>query len=387
MNIKEPVNPVFEEVYLLDIDDYATGGEHGDLNRPLKHLVSRTAYNKRVIETEIGERIAEDERLQNQIDANLNALHINSIVSNHLKGHGGFLPETAFSNSIPSQDEITNYALSIIGTDDRLKIWDGTQVKNTTDGHVWVLKNAPNAVPPVFEWMDSGPSSYGIATNTGVFGLVTGEEEKEDGSTDGMITIQQSGKMKLIGYEKLQNRIVGEKREFFVDVDEWTLAKNRLLKLNYQLIEIEKYPELCAIKYVCDAKNNDAYWWYKCDHLGNRTVTGQYMRVKDARGIFFRGAGTNAVLKGANNTPYDGKSVSEFMGDAIRELEGTTSSVANTNDTPSGSFRTLVDNVQFGVAHAGLGCCSRLQFKASYTVPIAHENRSASFSILVCVSY
>jgi hypothetical protein len=33
------------------------------------------------------------------------------------------------------------------------------------------------------------------------------------------------------------------------------------------------------------------------------------MRVEDGRGLFRRGAGVNAVKKGANNTPYDGISI------------------------------------------------------------------------------
>jgi len=45
------------------------------------------------------------------------------------------------------------------------------------------------------------------ANNEGVLGTVTGEEEKQDGSNDGMITILPDGKMKVIGFERLQKQM------------------------------------------------------------------------------------------------------------------------------------------------------------------------------------
>jgi hypothetical protein len=138
--------------------------------------------------------------------------------------------------------------------------------------------------------------------------------------------------------------IVGEYRYFSRQLTPLALLENRLLELNYQLIENALYQELCAVKWVGAADNNAWFqkqadgsfieksfpadgtpdetngdywkqdWWYKCDDDGTRNPAGLYMRVEDARGLFFRNAGQNAVKKGSNDTPYDGGAIGSVEG-------------------------------------------------------------------------
>jgi hypothetical protein len=173
----------------------------------------------------------------------------------------------------------------------------------------------------------------GVVASDGGLGMVAGETETEDGSTDGMINVLTDGRMKLIGFERLERRIIGKVDHFDVELSEWEMAVSRLLPLEYQLIEIALYQELCdkEWKKVGPELNNTAPFWYKCDHLGNRTVSGQFMRVEDSRGLFPRNAGQNAVFKGANNTPYNGGEVGEFQPDQ---------NLAHTH-----SVRGIVDNL------------------------------------------
>ncbi|MDR3228435.1 MAG: hypothetical protein LBT53_03355, partial [Puniceicoccales bacterium] len=81
-----------------------------------------------------------------------------STVVSALQGLGGYLPAYDFGAAGPSQEDLTNYALSAIGLTDPLQIFNGTRVKNTADGHLWILANTPNSDPPVFEWVDDGGS-------------------------------------------------------------------------------------------------------------------------------------------------------------------------------------------------------------------------------------
>ena len=305
MNIREPVNPKFPEVYLIDINDYVLGGENGIANRQAIELVERTAYLKQ--EAEIStERISENEK---NIDANTAAIgHLNNIVV--------------------------------------------------------------------------------IADNEGTLGLVTGEKEFEDRSTDGMITVLPSGKMKLIGYENLMPRIIGQTiGEFDHDLSPWELAKHRLLEPNFQLIEIALYQELCDRKYCGDANNNTALWWYKCDHLGNRTITGLWMRVIDRRGLFGRCAGANAVVRPSDDTLYDGGQAGNFIGDAARTIYaslGWTGGAYHMGPPFSQHFDTmgLSRGIDIGFTRTWMDLNS---IGPSY--PVAHENRPASLTANYYIAY
>ena len=190
--------------------------------------------------------------------------------------------------------------------------------------------------------------------------------------------------------EQLLPRIVGEYREVGRELTEWELVKYRLLQPYFQLIEIAKYRELCDFKYCGDDDNNTARWWYKCDHLGNRTITGLWMRVEDRRGLFARCAGANAAVRPSNDTLYDAKEAGEFIGDAIRLLPtahlGGVFTFAGAQVQPP--FRTFIGvrhafnyGTQHDVAH------SFLDMSTLSNYPTAHENRAASLSANVYIAY
>jgi hypothetical protein len=46
-------------------------------------------------------------------------------------------------------------------------------------------------------------------------------------------------------------------------------------------------------------------------------MDGLFMKIEDARGLFFRNAGANSMKRAANNTPYDGGFVGSFRQDQI----------------------------------------------------------------------
>jgi len=224
------------------------------------------------------------------------------------------------------------------------------------------------------------------ADNEGLLGRVTGEKEESDGSTDGSITVLSSGKMRLIGFERLQQRVVGESRHILRPMTSWELAKARLLERKYQIIEIALYQELCDFMYVGDANNNTADWWYKCDEIGNRIITGLYMRVDDGRGIFERGAGANAVKKAAGGTPYDGKGIGEHIEDAIRDIDGSVIGLFAPGYVESGVFARYgyTTNIATGGnTHAVAG----FNFNAKRVVPTSYENRPVSISYLAAITY
>lgn len=65
----------------------------------------------------------------------------------------------------------------------------GTKIKNTFDNHVWVFNK--NELSGQFKWEDFGVDNTCIATNNGVYGIVTGSIDKYRGYIDvnGVITI------------------------------------------------------------------------------------------------------------------------------------------------------------------------------------------------------
>jgi len=101
------------------------------------------------------------------------------------------------------------------------------------------------------------------------------------------------------------NRVIGEYHDLSYQPSTLQLVKWRLLPLQYQIIEIALYQDLCDIKWVGASANATADWWYKCNEDGTRNPDGLYMRVEDGRGMYRRGYGANAIKKAANNTPYE----------------------------------------------------------------------------------
>jgi hypothetical protein len=183
-NIAEPVNPGFPAVYLIDLEDDVIGGEGGTSNRQGKQLVERTAYLKKAVETEVGEREEAVTDLQQQVDT--------------MKGRGGYLTAYDFGTPTPTQDQLTQYALGQIHQTDQEKIWNGTHVKNLNNNHVWVLTNTPDTNPVIFEWTDDGFDSINIGNNEGSAGVVSGGYEFDS------VYIDPQGKMSVPGFTTFQ---------------------------------------------------------------------------------------------------------------------------------------------------------------------------------------
>jgi hypothetical protein len=129
-----------------------------------------------------------------------------------LKGYGGFLEPHDFGSASPSQQQLTGYALSEINKTDQLDIFNGTHVKNiwinpnleinpnqVPDNNVWVLTNTPDTNPPVYEWINDGPS--GISNSSNVrYGVIKGVADLGDGTNNGYLTIDEAGNPKVIGF-------------------------------------------------------------------------------------------------------------------------------------------------------------------------------------------
>ena len=110
---------------------------------------------------------------------------------NALHGTGGYLAAYNFKTNKPTQEQLTEYALSQIpNISNATEIWNGTRVKNLSDNHLWVLNNTQGTDPVVFEWIDNGLDTVHTATNE-TLGVVMGSTEDFEASIDlnGHITI------------------------------------------------------------------------------------------------------------------------------------------------------------------------------------------------------
>jgi len=131
----EPVWP--EKVRGYALGSWVQGGAGGVDNIPLEDLADRTEYLKQDLE----ERT---ETLKKEIKTIIGL------------SPGGFLDANDFGED-PTQQMLTDYALSKIGGTDPLKIWNGTRVKNLFDNNLWILVNTPDTDPAIFEWVNNGP--------------------------------------------------------------------------------------------------------------------------------------------------------------------------------------------------------------------------------------
>jgi hypothetical protein len=181
------------------------------------------------------------------------------------------------------------------------------------------------------------------------------------------------------------NRPIGVVVELRFQPSPLQLLKWRYLPLKYQIIKIALYQDLCDCMWVGATDNDTEHFWYRCDVDGTRNVNGDYMRVGDDSGMFRRGAGVNAVFKGANDTPYDGKEIGAFRSDTTRvfniEFEtysNARSSIFHANSANgfhpfsfvTGSGNTLIE----GITAVPMGNFS-------------HETAGASISGLTCITY
>ena len=190
-----------------------------------------------------------------------------------------------------------------------------------------------------------------------------------------------------------EDRDIATYIDYSYEPDPLELAKKCRLICNYQILKISLYQDLCDRKLVDPSINDTADYWYRCDEFGDRDINGLYFRVEDQRGMFRRGAGANAVKKGANATPYDGNAIGEFIGDAIRNMTGQFGFFlgGGAQLSPSGltgAFKAGASgDVSYPSASISTSQTKNIIFDASLVVPTASENRPASISALVCITY
>lgn len=107
-----------------------------------------------------------------------------------LEGVGGALAAYNFGTSVPTQQQLTDYALTMLGISDPLQIWNATHVTNLYDNNVWQLNNTQNTNPTIFEWVPIGNAQVSQATQNSL-GTVKGST-----ATDG-ISINSDGSMSV----------------------------------------------------------------------------------------------------------------------------------------------------------------------------------------------
>jgi len=245
-----------------------------------------------------------------------------------------------------------------------------------------------------------GIGSVGIATDSSL-GLVRSSNEPfAVGVNRGTGIMTVNGLENFIALENFikqtlfENRIIGKNVPMAFQPSPLYLAKWRLLPRQYQIIEIALYQELCDFKWVGAENNNTADWWYKCDDDGTRNVDGLYMRVDDGRGMFERGAGANAIKRGANNAPYDGMNVGDHIGDAMRNFPGhfqirdlTGGSTIVTGFTGPFHLTDAVTEATVIPFQSPNKPRQQINFDPSLVVPVSYENRPASISSFNCITY
>lgn len=140
-----------------------------------------------------------------------------------ISGVGGYLTAYDFGVDNPTQQQITDYALSQIpNITEPVEIFNGTRIKNAYNNHLWVLTNTPNTQPAIFEWVDNGLDTVMQATTT-TLGVVKSSEAdlKVKVETDGTMSVNNLetelvGKVdKVAGYSLTKNDLTDELKESY----------------------------------------------------------------------------------------------------------------------------------------------------------------------------
>jgi hypothetical protein len=167
---------------------------------------------------------------------------------------------------------------------------------------------------------------------------------------------------------------------------------------------VERLLQYCLIPYATANANTNIIGMYRTndnwvDHqafLDSSKVratpasAGNYLAIPDGSGLFLRGAGKHGGQKAADNTPYDGKVIGEFTGDAIRNIIGQTGHNFGRFDLGTFSGALFSEAGPLGRANPDqnapdLG--SMVYFNAARVVPTASENRPASISAQYVITY
>lgn len=190
---------------------------------------------------------SEIERLDNKIDTTKEQLEeVNSNQQDQIddlltrtQGMGGYLNAYDFETAIPTQEELTQYAIQDIGNiTSQSEIYNGTKVKNLYDNHIWVFNDDPDLQNP---WSDQGTDAIiADANNDGLHGLVTGSYEDYYGSIDSL------GRITINKLEEDLNSIDSDlNRAVFIDGDQTITGHksidNMLSFINNDNVQIDRY--------------------------------------------------------------------------------------------------------------------------------------------------
>jgi hypothetical protein len=134
------------------------------------------------------------------------------------------------------------------------------------------------------------------------------------------------------------------------------LIWQRQLPLNGQTALISLYEDFFNYMH----QGQDYPWWYRCNENGEKNDNGDYFLVLDCRGMFFRGVGANSIYKAANDTPYDGKGVGEFIRDGMPPIKGIVGTFATNTNEGKGAFSIMLGypNMAALGSHYGGPCYS-----------------------------
>jgi hypothetical protein len=167
------------------------------------------------------------------------------------------------------------------------------------------------------------------------------------------------------------------------------LSDWEMLPLMGQILPIASFQRLFDRKYVGNAANATADWWYKtADPEGTiRDVNGAYMKVLDHQGVFTRPSGANSKYKMANNAPYDGMGIGAHIPDAIQNITGQLGIQGASFYSSTGCF--VLDGVSGVTGGTANGGTHWLTFSSALSpnARVAYETRVASISAYLCIKY
>ena len=300
-----------------------------------------TQERKQAISTERSERIAADQYLQSQINS----------------GSGG----TGVAKAVFSFDSLEELEES----------WDTVPVGAIA---TYPTEGSPAGDPRTVTARIKLPSDSPF-----IFDEIAARSDKENISSDDFV-----GKIVTVAFDPIVK--FGE-----AEAALW-LAKKRYLPPHFQILKISDYQEYYDLFSVDSADNETALWLYNCNEDGSRNVDGEYFRNFDVRGLFLRMAGVNAVLKAANDTPYDGMPLGTVIGDAIRNFTGSFESVVPLYAVAptEGAFRIIIPRsnaLNYTPPSANNQYVYGYDFNPSRVVPTAHENRPGSISVNIYITY
>lgn len=168
---------------------------------------------KATVETMLQPTIDQNNKINEQVDSLCDAVHLvddrsklNSELLQSIKNKvehlqkqaettNGYIASNNFMSNNPTQDQLTNFVIECLQLDTSVNgkenIPNGTKIKNTFDNHIWVFNRVSVSGLTTCKWQDFGSDTICVASNDGVYGLVTGSDERYEGKIDlrGIITI------------------------------------------------------------------------------------------------------------------------------------------------------------------------------------------------------